>query len=58
MEKRKKREKIRKNCEIHFRLSKDELDALEVASYVTEKSKSDILRKGLQMYLSGIKDAY
>jgi hypothetical protein len=50
--------KVRKNRELHFRLTADELDALEMASYATEKSKSDILRKGLKMYLSTINDAF
>jgi hypothetical protein len=51
----KQNSKRRKDQEIHFRLTSEELESLELASYVTDKSKSDILRTGLQMYLSGIK---
>ena len=55
---RKPRGKDKRDHEIHFRLSKEELEALELASYLTDNSKSDILRRGLQLYLSGIKGVY
>lgn len=55
---RKLRSRKRKDQEIHFRLTKEELESLEMASYVTDKSKSDILRTGLQLFLSGIKGSY
>lgn len=52
------RGRYKKDQEIHFRLTKEELEALEMASYLTDNSKSDILRRGLQLYLSGIKGVY
>ena len=55
---RKPRGKDKRDQEIHFRLTKEELEALELASYLTDNSKSDILRRGLQLYLSGIKGVY
>ena len=58
MEQKRRPGKKRKDQEIHFRVTKEELEALEMASYVTDKSKSDILRTGLQLFLSGIKGAY
>lgn len=56
--KRKPRGEERKDQEIHLRITKTELAELEVASYATEESKSDIVRKALKMYLSGIKGSY
>lgn len=57
-EKKRKRGDERKDQEIHLRITKSELAELEVASYATEESKSDIVRKALKMYLSGIKGSY
>jgi hypothetical protein len=54
----KKRGEERRDQEIHLRVTKSEFDELEVASYATEESKSDIIRKALKMYLSGIKGSY
>ena len=55
---RKKRGSERRDQELHLRVTKAELQELEVASYATEESKSDIVRKALKMYLSGIKGSY
>jgi hypothetical protein len=58
-EKRKRpRGKEKKDQEIHFRISKTELEEIELASYALDESKSDIFRKALRMYLSGIKGSY
>jgi predicted DNA-binding protein len=48
----------RRDREIHIRITRSELEKLEVASQATDESKSDILRKALKMYLSGVKGFY
>ena len=41
-----------------LRLTKDEIDLLDLISYATEDSKSDVIRKALKMYASVKKSAY
>lgn len=41
-----------------LRLTKDEIDLLDLVSYATEDSKSDVIRKALKMYASVKKSAY
>jgi len=53
-----KTKKERKSHEIHLRITKTEFDELELASYENDKSKSDIIRKALKMYISGLKGSY
>lgn len=52
----KKRKRIReeepKDRGFYLRMSKTDMDALEMASYESEESKSDIMRKAFKMYLS------
>ena len=55
---KKKRGSERRDQEIHLRVTRAELHELEIASYATEESKSDIIRKALKMYLSGIKSSF
>lgn len=49
---KKKRDKERKDQAFYIRMTKSEMAALELASYETENSKSDIVRKAVKSYLA------
>lgn len=55
---KKERKKERKKHELHLRITKTEFDELEMASYEKDMSKSDIVRKAVKMYISGLKGSY
>jgi hypothetical protein len=58
-EKRKRpRGEEKRDQEVHFRITKTELNDLEMASYALDESKTEIFRKALKMYISGIKGSY
>ena len=44
--------------DMHLRITKTEFDELEIASYEKDMSKSDIVRKAIKMYISGLKGSY
>lgn len=44
--------------DLHLRLTKSELEELEMASYAIEKSKSDIMRRALKMFISNLNNHY
>ena len=50
--------KERKKYDMHLRITKTEFDELEMASYEKDMSKSDIVRKAIKMYISGLKGSY
>ena len=54
----KKNIRERKDQELHLRITKTELSELEMASYEKDVSKSDIVRKAIKMYISGLKGSY
>ena len=55
---KKTRDKERKDQGFFLRMTKSDMDALEMASYESEESKSDIMRKAFKMYLSAIRGHY
>ena len=44
--------------DMHLRITKTEFDELEMASYEKDISKSDLVRKAIKMYISGLKGSY
>ena len=44
--------------DMHLRITKTEFDELEIASYEKDMSKSDLVRKAIKMYISGLKGSY
>ena len=52
--KRKKRGEEPRDQDLHMRMTKSEMNALEMASYRIEENKSDVIRKALKMYFSGM----
>ena len=54
----KERNREPRDQDLHLRLTKSELEELELASYAIEKSKSDIMRRALKMFLSSINNPY
>ena len=50
--------KERKKYDMHLRITKTEFDELEMASYEKDMSKSDLVRKAIKMYISGLKGSY
>lgn len=56
MEEKKKRKRGEepRDQEIHMRMTRSEVDAIELASYQLDDSKTDVVRKALKMYLSGL----
>lgn len=48
----------KRDQEVHFRITKTEMNDLEMASYALDESKTEIFRKALKMYISGIKGSY
>ena len=57
-ETKKKRDKERKDQAFYIRMTKSEMSALELASYETDDSKSDIVRKALKNYLAILKGPF
>lgn len=56
--KKKKRGTEPKDRVFLLRMTKSDMEALEMASYEAEEAKSDIIRKALKMYISGIRGRY
>ena len=44
------KKEVSKGCRFELRLERDEIKILEYLSFVTEKSKSEILRDALKLY--------
>lgn len=42
--------KERKKYDMHLRITKTEFDELEMASYLTDKSKSECIRRAISSY--------
>ena len=53
-----KQEKKKRDHSIYVRLTKDEWNEIDMASYATEEEKSSIVRKALKMYLSTLNGRY
>ena len=53
-----KEKKERRDQDIHLRMTKTEMAEIEIASYEKDMSKSDIVRKAIKMYISGLKGSY
>jgi hypothetical protein len=51
-------ERERKDHGLFLRMTKTEMQELELASYTIEESKSEIIRKALKMYISAIKNRF
>lgn len=56
--KRKKRNKEKSDRGLYVRMTRSEMEALDMASYEGEESKSDIVRKALKMYISARKSRF
>ena len=48
--KRKKRGEEPRDQELHMRMTKTEMNLLEMVSYESEDSKTDVMRKALLLY--------
>ncbi len=46
-----------KNCGIHIRMTKEDLNELEMASYLANRNKSDYVRRALNYYYAVKKNA-
>lgn len=55
---KKKRNKERADQGLFIRMTKSDMEALDMASYEGEESKSDIVRKALKMYISARKSRF
>lgn len=44
--------KERKDYQIHFRMTDEELNELDMVSYLCDTSKSELLRRALHFYLN------
>lgn len=47
---KKKRGEEPKNCNVHIRATKSQMDFLEMLSYESDKSKTDIIWKALEFW--------
>ena len=56
--KRRKRNTEKSDQALYIRMTKSEMDALDMASYEGEETKSDIVRKALKMYISARKSRF
>ena len=56
--KRRKRNTEKSDQGLYVRMTKSEMEALDMASYEGEESKSDIVRKALKMYISARKSRF
>jgi hypothetical protein len=56
--KRKKRGDEPRDQELHIRMTKSELDLLEMVSYASEDSKTDVIRKALLLYANTKKGSF
>lgn len=54
----KEQKKETRDQDLHLRLTKSELEELELASYAIGKSKSDIMRRAVKMFLANINNPY
>ena len=46
-----------KDCGIHIRMTSEEMQELEMASYLSNRTKSDFMRRALKYYYAVRKDA-
>ena len=56
--KRRKRNTEKSDQGLYIRMTKSEMEALDMASYEGDESKSDIVRKALKMYISARKGRF
>ena len=56
--KRKKRNTEKSDRGLYIRMTRSEMQALDMASYEGEETKSDIVRKALKMYISARKSRF
>ena len=56
--KRKKRGEEPRDRELHMRMTKSEMNLLEMVSYESEDSKTDVMRKALLFYVNAKRGSY
>ena len=56
--KRKKRGEEPRDQELHMRMTKSEMNLLEMVSYESEDSKTDVIRKALLLYANTKRRSY
>lgn len=54
----KEHDKEPRDQDLHLRLTKSELEELEMASYAIGKTKSDIMRRAVKMFLANVNKPY